>query len=97
MIGIVRLLCVIDRKKEGASYRHTLLEYLFSKGLELWASCNERLTCLVGGIFSKVLDEADKGTAFFANKQVLCAFAHAAEVNVRENQRIRRWIVHEGE
>ena len=31
MIGIVRLLCVIGKKKEGASSRHTLLEYLFSK------------------------------------------------------------------
>ena len=30
-----------------------------------------------------------KGSAFFANMQVLCAFAHAIEVSARENQRIR--------
>ena len=29
--------------------------------------------------------------------QALCAFAHAAEVNMRENQRIRRRIVHGGD
>ena len=37
-----------------------------------------------------------KGSAFFANKQDLCAFAHADEVSVRENQRIRRRNVHGG-
>jgi hypothetical protein len=26
--------------------------------------------------------------------QALCAFAHAVEVFIRENQRVRRWIVH---
>ena len=29
--------------------------------------------------------------------QALCAFAHAAEVSMRENQRIRRRIVHGGD
>ena len=29
--------------------------------------------------------------------QDLCAFAHASEVSMRENQRIRRWIVHGGD
>ena len=44
-----------------------VLVELYAKRLELWASCNESSTCLVGGI-----------------------------VSVRENQRIRRRIVHRG-
>ena len=35
-----------------------------------------------------------KGSAFFANMQALCVFAHAVEVSARENQWIRRQIVH---
>ena len=40
------------------------------------------------------LDFVCKGSAFFANMQDLCAFAHAAEVSVHENQWIRWRIVH---
>ena len=41
-----------------------------------------------------MLERCCKGSAFFANMQALCAFAHAVEVFIRENQRVRRRIVH---
>ena len=61
---------------------------------DLIAGLNGRKTVVCMVVYNFVLERCCKGSAFFANMQALCVFAHAVEVSMRENQRIRQQIVH---
>ena len=60
---------------------------LDARGLELWASCNECFTCLVGGVLSEVLDET--------TSQVLSFLFPLSSVSISvawvEDSRINTW------